>query len=212
MAGLFITLEGIEGAGKTTQIPLIKNFLEQHGHTVICVREPGGTPLAEDMRAILKTKRSDDLLCDRAELLLMYAARAQLAERVIKPALAEGKDVLCDRHDLSTLAYQGGGRRLPLELIDAARLVAIGDLRPDITFLLDVEPAAGMARIRGRGSADRFESEALAFFERVRAAYLKYAQEHPEQVKTLDTSAGAKTVTARIFAELGKLAPELAAR
>lgn len=212
MAGLFITLEGIEGAGKTTQIPLIRGFLEQHAHRVICVREPGGTPLAEEMRAILKTRRSDDVLCDRAELLLMYAARAQLVERVIRPALAAGTDVLCDRHDLSTLAYQGGGRGLPLELIEGARRAALGDLRPDLTFLLDVEPAAGMARISGRGSTDRFESEALAFFERVRAAYLKYAREHPDKVKIIDTSAGAAAVTARIFEELNTLAPELAVR
>ena len=119
MRGLFITLEGTEGAGKSSMIPVVKRVLEESGRQVVCVREPGGTPIAEKIREILKTP-ADEKLNDKAELLLMYAARAQLVETVIRPTLAKGVDVISDRHDLSTIAYQGGGRKIPLSLIDKA--------------------------------------------------------------------------------------------
>ncbi len=119
--GLFITLEGSEGAGKSSQIKVISEHLKSLGRQVLCLREPGGTPIAEDIRRILKNPRTDDKMADKTELLLMYAARAQLVESVIKPALAKGIDVICDRHDLSTVAYQGGGRGVDLKLIESIR-------------------------------------------------------------------------------------------
>lgn len=113
--GLFITLEGTEGSGKSTQIAVIKAHMEAKGHKVVCLREPGGTPIAEEIRTLLKTPRKDDNMCDKTELLLMYAARAQLVETVIKPLLSAGTDVICDRHDLSSVAYQGGGRGMNMD-------------------------------------------------------------------------------------------------
>lgn len=198
MSGFFITLEGGEGAGKSTQIPRIKKYLEQKGRKVICLREPGGTPVAEKIRSILKTRDESDNLCDKTELLLMYAARAQLVETLIKPRLAEGFDIVCDRHDLSTLAYQGGGRGMSLEDIAAVRSVALGSFRPDITFLLDLDPLVGMHRARSRGELDRFELAEAAFFERVRSTYLEYAGKHPDEVKIIDASKSADQVFLQI--------------
>lgn len=174
--GCFITLEGGEGAGKTTLGTYLKEYLTNKGHEVLTVREPGGTILAEKIRSILVTP-SDEILCDRAELLLMYASRAQLVESLIKPALSAGKIVISDRHDLSTLAYQGGGRGLPIEDIKALRKLAIGDFRPDLTLLLDIDPQAGLQRVKKRGALDRFEQEQLNFFKRVRQTYLQCALE-----------------------------------
>ncbi|MBO6258671.1 MAG: dTMP kinase [Succinivibrio sp.] len=188
MSGFFITLEGGEGAGKSTQIPRIKDFLEHTGRKVLCLREPGGTPVAEKIRDILKTPDAMDRLCDKTELLLMYAARAQLVETLIKPKLAEGFDIICDRHDLSTLAYQGGGRGMSNADIAAVRGVALGTFRPDLTFLLDLDPLEGMKRARSRGSLDRFERSEASFFERVRATYLAYAAKHPQEVKVIDAA------------------------
>ncbi|MDD7021772.1 MAG: dTMP kinase [Aeromonadales bacterium] len=197
MSGIFITLEGGEGAGKSTQIPRIAQFLRLRGMDVVCLREPGGTPCAEQMRAILKEKRSDDKLCDTAELLLMYAARAQLTSTVILPALKAGKAVLCDRYDLSTLAYQGGGRGIALSKIRAVRDVAIGDFKPDLTLLFDIDVREGMARARGRGEADRFESSGLEFFEKVRKTYLALQKADPSHIKLIDASKGVDEVFAK---------------
>ncbi len=198
MRGLFITLEGTEGAGKSTMIPVVKNVLEQSGRKVLCVREPGGTPIAEEIRKILKTP-GEEHLTDRAELLLMYAARAQLVETVIKPALAKGVDVISDRHDLSTIAYQGGGRRIPLSLIEKARHVALGDFRPDCTILLDIDPHVGMQRARSRGSLDRFEQEQLSFFEAVRNTYLECARVDAT-ISVINAALDLKTVTYQVEA------------
>ena len=195
MSGLFITLEGTEGAGKSSLVKVVKDYLEGLNRRVICVREPGGTPIAEDMRAILKTVRSDDELCPKAELILMYAARAQLVETLIKPRLAEGYDVVCDRHDLSTVAYQGGGRGIPFSTLDMMRQVALGDFRPDLTLLLDVDPVVGMQRARSRGSLDRFEQSEMDFFVRVRNTYLKCAEKHPDKIKVIDASVDQQSVT-----------------
>ena len=185
MSGLFITFEGTEGAGKSTLIKEIERWLREKEIDFVSVREPGGTVLAEKMRAILKTPCPEEKLCDKSELLLMYAARAQLVETLIKPALAQGKCVICDRHDLSTVAYQGGGRGLPMDEIEAVRNVALGKFKPDL--LLDIDPRLGMQRARSRGVLDRFELEQLSFFERVRKAYLDAAKRLP-YIKVIDAS------------------------
>ncbi len=205
MSGLFITLEGTEGAGKSTLIPKIESFLKSKGREVFCVREPGGTPIAEDIRKILKTAREDEDLCDKAELLLMYAARAQLVNTKIIPLLNKGVDVICDRHDLSSIAYQGGGRGMDLSLITKAREIAIGDFRPDLTLLLDISPKAGMERVRERGQLDRFERSKMDFFTRVRESYLDYAHKHSDVVKIIDASLDMDTVEKNAIKEISCL-------
>lgn len=205
MSGLFITLEGVEGAGKSSLIAKIKEFLEAKEHKVECVREPGGTAIAEQIRQILKTPRNDEDLCDRCELLLMYAARSQLVNTKIKPLLSQNIDVICDRHDLSSIAYQGGGRGMDLELINKARQVAIGDFKPDLTLLLDLNPKVGLERVRQRGALDRFELSEYAFFERVRQAYLDYAHTHPHEVKVINAEAPFSLVVSRALEEISCL-------
>lgn len=207
MSGLFITLEGVEGAGKSSLIVKLQEFLEERGRKVVCVREPGGTAIAEQIRAILKTPRQDEDLCDRCELLLMYAARAQLVNTKIKPLLVEGVDVICDRHDLSSIAYQGGGRGMDLELIAKAREIAMGDFKPNITLLLDLSPKVGMSRVRARGALDRFELSEYNFFERVRQAYLDYAKAHPLEVKIINAEEPFEKVVAHALKEVSCLLP-----
>ena len=202
--GLFITLEGSEGSGKSTQIEVIKNYLLSRGHKVECVREPGGTPIAEDIRALLKEIREDDRLCDKAELLLMYAARAQLVQTFIKPKLESGIDIICDRHDLSTIAYQGGGRQMNMADIDALRQVVLCSFRPDLTILLDLDVKVGMARARNRGTLDRFEVSKIDFFERVRQAYLDFAKAHEDYVKVISAEDPIETVSQNILKLLEK--------
>lgn len=198
MKGIFITLEGGECAGKTTQIPFIKAYFENKGLEVLTLREPGGTPCCEQIRTVLKEKRDDDVLCDEAELLLMYASRAQLTKTVIKPALAKGKVIVCDRYDLSTLAYQGAGRGIKESTIKSVRQAAIGDFAPDLTLLFDVDVKLGMARAGKRGVMDRIESSGNAFFERVRAGFLRYAKEDPEHIKVIDASLSPDEISAKI--------------
>ena len=202
--GLFITLEGSEGSGKSTQIEVIKNYLLSRGHKVECVREPGGTPIAEDIRALLKEIREDDRLCDKAELLLMYAARAQIVQTFIKPKLESGIDIICDRHDLSTIAYQGAGRQMNMADIDALRQVVLGSFRPDLTILLDLDVKVGMARARNRGTLDRFEVSKIDFFERVRQAYLDFAKAHEDYVKVISAEDPIETVSQNILKLLEK--------
>lgn len=203
--GLFITLEGTEGSGKSTQIAVIKAHMEAKGHKVVCLREPGGTPIAEEIRTLLKTPRKDDNMCDKTELLLMYAARAQLVETVIKPLLAAGTDVICDRHDLSTVAYQGGGRGMNMDDINAIRKVVLGDFRPDLTIIIDVDPKIGMQRARNRGELDRFELSQIDFFERVRNTYLEYAKGHQDFVSIVDGQKEISAVSQDVIACLDKL-------
>lgn len=198
MQGYFITFEGGEGAGKSTQIPLVKKYFEERGFDVLTLREPGGTPCAEEIRRILKTRRDDDDLCDEAELLLMYASRAQLTRQVILPALQSGKIVLCDRYDLSTVAYQGGGRGIPLAALQKIRDVAIGDFYPDLTLLFDLSVEQGMSRARSRGESDRFEDSALDFFRRVRNTYLECAAQDPAHIRVIDASRDIAAVTQEI--------------
>ncbi len=184
--GVFITLEGTEGSGKSTQLKTIEQYLQQHNRRYLKVREPGGTPIAEEIRNLLKTPRSDDAMCDTTELLLMYAARAQLVNTVIKPAIEQGVDVICDRHDLSTVAYQGGGRGMDLGEIKAISKVVLGDFKPNLTILLDIDPIKGMQRAKARGELDRFEQSKMDFFVRVRNTYLECAKQDPNIIKVVN--------------------------
>ena len=184
--GVFITLEGTEGSGKSTQLKTVEQYLQQHNRRYIKVREPGGTPIAEEIRNLLKTPRKDDAMCDTTELLLMYAARAQLVNTVIKPAIEQGIDVICDRHDLSTVAYQGGGRGMDLGEIKAISKVVLGDFKPNLTILLDIDPIKGMQRAKARGELDRFEQSKMDFFVRVRNTYLECAKQDPNIIKVVN--------------------------
>lgn len=179
MTGKFIVIEGLEGAGKSTAVAIVKAAIEKAGHTLVCTREPGGTPMAEAIRDCVKHDWQDEKVTVEAELLLMYAARAQLLENLIKPNLAKGIWVLGDRHDLSSRAYQGGGRQISDSLIEPLRQITLKGFRPDFTLYLDVEPAEGLKRARGRGELDRIEQEDIQFFERTRARYLSLASEDP---------------------------------
>ena len=173
----FIVIEGLEGAGKSSAISLVGDFIEKHtGQVPVCTREPGGTPLAERMRDLIKIADETDPLCDEAECLLLYAASAQLVANVIKPALKRGAWVLGDRHNLSSLAYQGGGRGL-MPLVQVVSKATLGDFKPDLTIYLDIDPAQGLQRAAKRGELDRIEKQALDFFERARATFLSFAAE-----------------------------------
>lgn len=185
MQGQFITVEGIEGVGKTTNMELLRTTLTARGISVLSTREPGGTPLGEAVRGLLLSHEFAGMHED-SELLLMFAARAEHLNRVIRPALANGQWVLCDRFTDATYAYQGGGRGIATRRIAELEQWVQGDLRPDLVIVLDIEPAQGLARAKGRSEADRFESETLAFFERTRAAYLDRARQYPERYRVID--------------------------
>lgn len=176
--GRFIVIEGLEGAGKSTAIQTVANFLKhrlrESSHQLVQTREPGGTPMAEEIRNLVKAPRHETV-SSTTELLLMYAARAQLLENVIRPALQRGDWVLADRHDLSSRAYQGGGRQISDSMIDPIRQVVLNGLVPDLTLYLDIDPVIGLARASARGDLDRIEQEQLAFFQRTRQRYLAIA-------------------------------------
>jgi dTMP kinase len=197
--GRFITLEGTEGAGKSTALTLVREAIEAAGHRVVVTREPGGTPLGEDLREVLLGHKHTGM-SDDAELLLMFAARAEHLHQVIEPALAAGRWVICDRFTDATYAYQGGGRGLPRERIAQLEGWVQGDRRPDLTLLLDLPVAQGLERAGRRSTPDRFESEQTAFFERVRQAYLDIAQREPGRVRTIDASQDLLAVSAAIEA------------
>lgn len=196
--GVFITLEGTEGSGKSTQLKTVEQYLQQHNRRYIKGREPGGTPIAEEIRNLLKTPRNDDAMCDTTELLLMYAARAQLVNTVIKPAIEQGIDVICDRHDLSTVAYQGGGRGMDLSEIKAISKVVLGDFKPNLTILLDIDPIKGMQRAKARGELDRFEQSKMDFFVRVRNTYLECAKQDPNTIKVVNGDDSIDNVSSHI--------------
>lgn len=184
----FITFEGGEGVGKSTNIEFCRQLIEQQGMDVIVTREPGGTEIAEIIREQLLKKTHKEKMSDVAELLLVFAARAQHIEAFVKPALERGTWVLCDRFTDSTIAYQGYGRGLALSTITQLKTIAQMGVEPDITFLLDAPIEIGMSRAKARGPADRFEVEQLDFFSRVREGFLAIAQESPERVKRIDAS------------------------
>jgi dTMP kinase len=175
----FIVIEGLEGAGKSTAIKAVEQSLEKLKISQIKkTREPGGTDLAEKLRSLVKEEHPGEVLQDMTELLLMYAARVQLVENIIKPALADGVWVIGDRHDMSSQAYQGGGRQIPRETMNLLKQTALGGFRPDLTIYLDIEPKLGLERARGRGELDRIEKMDLGFFERTRQRYLELAKEN----------------------------------
>ena len=201
--GLFITLEGGEGAGKTTSLAFVRAFLEQAGKNVIVTREPGGTPLGEKIRELLLHGR-DDMHVD-SELLLMFAARAEHLARVVRPALAAGAVVVCDRFTDATYAYQGAGRGAPEARIRVLEDWVQQGLRPDLTLLLDIPVERGLARAGERGAPDRFEREQVDFFERVRDAYLAAAAREPQRVRVIDAAQDIPKVELQLRAALETL-------
>jgi len=185
MQGRFITIEGGEGAGKTTAVSFIEQFFQQAGIPLLLTREPGGTQLGEQLREILLTP-SERPICAEAELMMMFAARAQHLQQVIMPALARGEWVLCDRFTDASFAYQGAGRELGEARVAELETWLQGEFRPDCVILLDIDPALGMKRVQKRGQQDRFEQEAMDFFQRVRQAYLQRAKLAPSRYRIID--------------------------
>ncbi len=185
--GYFISLEGGEGAGKSTQHGRIVEWLTAHGKTVVEAREPGGTVVSEQVRQVLLDTRNAGLNAT-AELLLLFAARSQLVQEVILPALTDGKVVVCDRFADASYAYQGGGRQLGAEAVASVEQLVLKGLQPDLTLLFDMSVKQGMTRVAGRGEADRFEVESLMFFERVRRTYLERAAAQPQRFRIIDAS------------------------
>ncbi len=199
--GFFISLEGGEGAGKSTQHRRIVDWLAARGKSVIEAREPGGTPVSEQIRQVLLDSRNAGLN-PTAELLLMFASRSQLVEDVIRPALAEGKVIVCDRFADASYAYQGGGRQLGAEMVAMVDKLVLKGLQPDMTLLFDVPVNVGMQRVKGRGAADRFEAESVLFFERVRNAYLERAAAKPDRFRVIDASLNQQQVWRQVQAVL----------
>jgi dTMP kinase len=206
LRGKFLTIEGTEGVGKSTNLAFVRDWLQAKGIEVVVTREPGGTPLAEEIRGLLLAKRSEPV-DETAELLLMFAARAQHIAQVIKPALARGAWVLSDRFTDATYAYQGGGRGLNKETITQLERLVQGELRPDLTLILDIDVELGLNRARQRGELDRFESETISFFERVRNAYKTRVAESPNRYALIDAGQELQAVQADIRRVLGKLIP-----
>ena len=202
--GKFITLVGGEGVGKTTNLAFIKDYLEQHKITVVVTREPGGTPLAEKLRQLLLDK-NNEAISDKAELLLIFAARAQHIKHVIEPALARGDWVLCDRFTDATYAYQGGGRNMRVSTITWLENLVQGNLKPDLTLLFDAPVELGLERARTRSAFDRFESEKISFFEQVRRAYLLQAELYPERIKVIKANLPLLEVQSTLIHALGTL-------
>lgn len=206
--GKFITVEGIEGVGKSSNIAVIIDCIEAAGHKVVSTREPGGTPLAEDIRDLL-VSRSDEPIPEISELLLVFAARSLNVNNVIIPALDAGNWVLCDRFTDSSRAYQGGGRGVPMETIDRLADWVHGDLWPDLTILLDAPVEIGMQRASDRGAPDRFEQERHDFFQRVRECYLGLAVREPERFVVIDTCQPLPDVKAEVRALMQRLLSDI---
>ena len=204
MNGRFITFEGPEGSGKSTQIKRLVEKLEAQGITVLCTREPGGTSTGEAIRNILQHDAVGEPLGERAELLLFTASRAQLMDLVILPALTRGEWVLCDRFIDSTMAYQGFARGLPIDTLDRINNFAVNGRKPDLTLLLDLDIESGFQRLEkrysgGRGSADRFEREARDFHRRVRDGYHKLAEREPDRFRIIDSDRAIDEVASSIW-------------
>lgn len=202
MQARFITLEGGEGVGKTTNLAFIEHYLQRHGLDVLRTREPGGTPLGEIVRSLLLDSAHVD---SRAELLLVFAARAQHIAEIIRPALDAGHWVISDRFTDASYAYQGGGRGIETSVIGFLEHWVQQELQPDLTLLLDSPLDVGMARARGRGNVDRFESEQEAFFERVRQVYLDRAAAQPQRIKRVDASGSLEDVQVELARHLDQL-------
>ena len=204
MKGLFITFEGTEGSGKSTQVVLLVDRLRDWGHTVRVFREPGGTPIGEEIRHTLKHSLANAAMTPEAELLLMNASRAQLVREQIRPALTLGEIIICDRFYDSTTAYQGYGRQLDLETVRRIIEVAVGNTRPDLTLLLDITPEVSAERLRSRQATmpfvrDRLEEGDRAFFERVAKGYQAIAVEEPRRVQRIDASGPVEIVQSAIW-------------
>lgn len=198
MKNHYIVIEGLEGAGKTSAINTVVDTLAEVGvHNITFTREPGGTPLAEKLRDLIKQGIESDPVTDKAELLMLYAARVQLVETVIKPALARGCWVVGDRHDLSSQAYQGGGRGIDQQLMQSLRTLVLGKFKPSLTLYLDLDPEIGLQRARSRGELDRIEKQSLDFFHRTRARYLELAAVD-DTILTIDASQNFAQVQASI--------------
>ena len=204
LRGKFLTIEGSEGVGKSTNLAFVRDWLQAQGVDVVVTREPGGTPLAEEIRSLLLAKRAEPV-DETAELLLVFAARAQHIAQVIQPALARGAWVLSDRFTDATYAYQGGGRGLNSETIFQLELLVQGDLRPNLTLILDIDVELGLNRARQRGELDRFESETMAFFERVRRAYRARAEQTPSRYALVDAGQDLAAVQVDISSILNSL-------
>ncbi len=202
--GKFITVEGIEGVGKSTNVVFLREVIEKRGIDVLTTREPGGTPMAERIREML-IEHGDEPVPDITELLLMFASRSLHVNNVIQPALAAGTWVICDRFTDASRAYQGGGRRFPQRDINRLAEWVHGDLRPDLTILLDAPVATGMNRAGRRGSPDRIEIERVDFFERVRECYLSLAEAEPERFVVVDASVDMDTVRASIASIIDRI-------
>lgn len=208
----YIVIEGLEGAGKTTARNVVVETLKSLGIVDMeFTREPGGTILAEKLRSLVLDIQSvgDEIITDKAEVLLFYAARVQLVETVIKPALARDAWVIGDRHDLSTQAYQGGGRGIDANLLKTLRQAVLGDFAPDLTLYLDVDPVVGLKRARARGELDRIEQESFDFFHRTRARYLELAAAD-SRIKTIDATQSLEDVTRAIRETVTRWVRELA--
>lgn len=211
MKGLFITFEGTEGSGKSTQVPLLVEKLREWGHTVKVFREPGGTPIGEEIRHTLKHSHANDAMTSEAELLLMNASRAQLVREVIRPALARGEIIVCDRFYDSTTAYQGYGRQLDLLPVKHVIDLAVGETRPDLTLFLKVPQAVSEERLRSRQSTmpflrDRMEEADRAFFERVAKGYDAIAAEHPDRIKVIQAVGSIAEIQSAIWRVVAPLA------
>jgi len=202
--GKFITFEGGEGVGKSTNVAFVESYLQSKNIPVLVTREPGGTKLAEKLRALLLDKKSE-AITEEAELLLMFAARSQHLKHVIEPALARGDWVICDRFTDATYAYQGGGRNMKISTIEGLENLIQGNLRPDLTLLLDAPVKVGMERAGKRGAFDRFESETLQFFEDVRRAYLLQAELNPKRITLIKASQPLAEVQQAIITVLSPL-------
>ena len=201
MRGKFITIEGTEGVGKTTNMAFIKAWLEAKKLPYLSTREPGGTPLAEQIRELLLAPRAE-LVCSASELLLMFAGRAQHIDQVIEPALVGGNWILCDRFTDATYAYQGAGRNMGSDLIAKLEILVQGRLRPDLTLILDIPVEIGLKRASARSDPDRFELEQVEFFERVRRGYLGIAEQEPDRCKLIDASQPLEQVQSQIVGVL----------
>ena len=204
MKGKFITVEGTEGVGKSTNMAFIASQLKAAGIDVVQTREPGGTPLAEELRELLLSNREENF-DSTAELLVVFAARAQHLNQVILPAIEKGQWILCDRFTDATYAYQGFGRGLSLDNIEQLENLVQGSVRPDMTFLLDIDVKQGLARAAERAELDRFENERIDFFEKVRAGYLKRATQHPQRYSVIDAGQALDAVQRDIADAVGEL-------